>query len=50
MDHLHRDKPFKIRYFCDYAMLKSLLLIQFSFFWIANSLFYLAYKAKAWNH
>lgn len=50
MDRLHRVKPFEIKYFSDDAVLKSLLLIQFSFFWIAYSQFYLAYKAKAIFH
>lgn len=37
MDHLHRVKLFEILYFAYDAVLKSLLLIQLSFFQITNS-------------
>lgn len=47
MDHLHRVKPFEILYFAYDAVLKSLLLIQFSFFQITDSLF--CFSCKPWN-
>lgn len=47
MDHLQRVKPFEIPYFSYDAVLKSLLLVQFSFFQVTNSQFYFA--CKAWN-
>lgn len=49
MDNLHRVKPFEIKYYSDYAVLKSLLLVQFNFFWITKSWFYLTSKDKAQN-
>lgn len=46
MDHLHRVKPFEILYFAYDAVLKSLLLIQFSFIQITNSQSYFSRKPR----